>query len=146
VNRLLGRIHQRFHSPWVSTLLIGGIATVLCFASDLVTTVTFTAVLIIVLYGIVAVAALVSRIRDKDRERPYRMLLWPLPPIITILGVAVALTQQSLRDIVIVVVIIVVALLYYFLYLHRSKHDRWVPHTPVANEEAVDDRATEAAS
>ena len=65
VNHLLGRVHPTFHSPWVATLLTGGIATVLCFASNLVTAVTFTAVLIIVLYGLIAVAALVSRIRDR---------------------------------------------------------------------------------
>ena len=70
VNRLLGRVHPTFHSPWVATLLTGGVATVLCFASSLVTAVTFTAVLIIVLYGLIAVAALVSRIRDRDASAP----------------------------------------------------------------------------
>lgn len=134
INRLLGRIHPTFHSPWVATLLIGAIATGLCFASDLVTTVTFTAVLIIILYGIIAIAALVSRIRDKDRGRPYRMLLWPIPPIVTILGVGIALTQQTVRDIIIIIVIVVAALAYYFLYLHRAKHDRWVSHTPIPEE------------
>ncbi|MEO7146602.1 MAG: APC family permease [Terrimesophilobacter sp.] len=134
VNRLLGRIHPTFHSPWVATLLIGAVATGLCFASDLVTTVTFTAVLIIILYGIIAVAALVSRVRDKERRRPYRMPLWPIPPIITILGVGIALTQQTLRDMVIIVIIVVAALAYYFLYLHRARGDRWISHTPIPEE------------
>jgi amino acid transporter len=140
VNRLLGRIHPTFHSPWVATLLIGGVATGLCFASDLVTTVTFTAVLIIILYGIIAVAALVSRIRDKERSRPYRMPLWPIPPIVTILGVGVALTQQTVRDMVIIVIIVVAALVYYYLYLHRAKNDKWISHTPVPEDlEAPED-------
>lgn len=143
INALLGRIHPTFHSPWVSTLIIGVIATVLCFASDLVSAVTFTAVLIIILYGIIAVASLVSRIRDKGRERPWRMPFWPVPPLITIIGVILALSQQSLRDIVIVITIFVVGGLYYFLYLHRATHDRWVPHTPVAD---VDDIEKEPAS
>lgn len=40
------------------------------------------------------------------------------------------LTQQNPHDIVIViaVVIFVVASLFCFLYLHPTKHDRWVPH------------------
>ena len=134
VNRLLGRIHPTFNSPWVATVVIGGIATALCLASNLVTAVTFTAVLIIILYGIVAVAALVSRYKEKDLERPWRMPLWPIPPLLTIVGVVIALTQQSLRDIVIVVSIFVVGFLYYLMYLHRAKHDRWVPHTPTAED------------
>ena len=81
VNRLIGRIHPTFNSPWVATLVIGGIATALCFAASLVTAVTFTAVLIIILYGIVAVAAIVSRYRDKSIERPWRMPLWPIAPV-----------------------------------------------------------------
>jgi amino acid transporter len=129
VNDLLGRVHPTFHSPWVATLLTGGIATVLCFASSLVTAVTFTAVRIIVLYGLIAVAALVSRIRDREASRPSRMPLWPLPPVLVLVGVVIALTQQSARDILIVLGLFVAGLAYYYGYLHRWAHDRWVPHT-----------------
>jgi amino acid transporter len=132
VNHALGRVHPTFRSPWVATLLTGGIATVLCFASNLVTAVTFTAVLIIVLYGLIAVAALVSRIRDKDATRPSRMPLWPLPPVLALIGIIIAITQQAARDIWIVVVLFAVGLVYYYVFLHRSRHDRWVPHTIAA--------------
>jgi amino acid transporter len=118
----------------VATLILGTVATALCFASDLVTTVTFTAVLIIVLYGLIAIAALVSRIRDKETARPSRMPLWPLPPLLALAGVIVALTQQTSHDIWIVVILFAVAAVYYFGYLHRAKNDRWVPHTVVAEE------------
>lgn len=114
--------------------------TVLCFASDLVTAVTFTAVLIIVLYGLIAIAAQVSRVRDRDLARPSRMPLWPVPPILVLAGVVVALTQQAARDVWIVVILFAVGLIYYYGYLHRSRHDRWVPHTLVeesATEEQI---------
>jgi amino acid transporter len=138
VNRALGRVHPTFHSPWVATLLTGGVATVLCFASDLVTAVTFTAVLIIVLYGLIAVAALVSRVRDRDAGRPSRMPLWPVPPVLVLVGVVIALTQQTARDIWIVVILFAVASVYYYGYLHRARHDRWVPHT-AAEDIAVEE-------
>jgi amino acid transporter len=134
-NRVLGRVHPTFHSPWVATLLTGGVATILCFASSLVTAVTFTAVLIIVLYGLIAVAALVSRAKDRGATRPSRMPLWPVPPVIVLVGVVIALTQQTGRDIVIVIVLFAIGLAYYYVYLHRSRHDRWIPHTAV--EEAA---------
>lgn len=139
VNRAIGLVHPNFHSPWVATILTGGVATALCFAADLVTTVTFTAVMIIVLYGLIAIAALVSRIRDKDRARPSRMPLWPVSPILVLVGVVIALTQQTGRDILIVVILFAVGLTYYLAYLHRSRHDRWVPHT-VAEDVALEDQ------
>jgi amino acid transporter len=129
VNAALSRVHPRFRSPWVATLLTGGLATVLCFNADLVTAVTFTAVLIIVLYALVAVAAIVSRVRDRDAVRPSRMPLWPIPPVVALVGVVIALSQQARRDVLIVVVLFAVGLAYYYLYLHRAAHDRWVPHT-----------------
>lgn len=141
VNNALGKVHPRFQSPWVATLLTGGVATLLCFASDLVSAVTFTAVLIIVLYGLIAVAAVVSRTRDKGATRPSRMPLYPLPPILVLVGVVVAVTQQTGRDILIVVGLFAVGLLYYYLYLHRSQHDRWVPHTPAEHVALEEDQA-----
>jgi hypothetical protein len=35
---------------------------------------------------LVAVSAIVSRVRDRDPERPARMPLWPLPPLVAIAG------------------------------------------------------------
>lgn len=128
VNAVLGRVHSRFHSPWVATLLTGGVATALCFASDLVSAVTFTSVLIVVLYGLIAIAAIVSRIRDRHIHRPSRMPAWPLPPLIALIGVGIALSQQAGHDILVVAIAFAVGLVYYFGYLHTRKADRWVPH------------------
>ena len=52
---------------------------ILCAQSSLISVVTFTAVLIIILYALIAISALVSRVRQKDLERPFRMPLWPVP-------------------------------------------------------------------
>jgi amino acid transporter len=127
---MLGKVHPKFRSPWISTLIIGGISTIFCFQASLVSAVTFTAVLIVILYALIAVSALVSRIRDKHLDRPYKMILWPLAPIVTIVGVGVALTQQKGSDLMIILIIVAASLIYYFAYIHRAKHDRWVPHTP----------------
>jgi amino acid transporter len=134
VNNALGKVHPKFRSPWISTLIIGGISTIFCFQASLVSAVTFTAVLIIILYALIAVSALVSRVRDKGLDRPYKMILWPLAPVVTIVGVGVALTQQKSSDLKIILIMVAVSLVYYFAYIHRAKHDRWVPHTPVAVE------------
>jgi amino acid transporter len=93
--------------------------------------------MIILLYGLIAVAALVSRVRDRGLARPSRMPLWPVPPILVLIGVVISMTQQSAHDIWIVVILFVIGLAYYYGYLHRSR-DRWIPHT-VVEELTVED-------
>jgi amino acid transporter len=111
-------------SPWVATLVVGGLATALCIESDLITVVTFTAVLIVTLYALIALSALVSRVYQRDRPRPYRMPLWPVPPLIALTGVVVALTQQKGRDLLIVGAIFAGGAVYYALVV-RPRGDRY---------------------
>ncbi len=130
VNDFLGKVHPKFRSPWTATIVIGSISTIFCLKSSLISTVTFTAVLIIILYALIAIAALVSRVKNKDADRPFKMMFWPIPPIITIVGVGLTLTKQKTGDLKIILIIIVISLAYYFFFLNRSKNSRWVPHNP----------------
>jgi amino acid transporter len=120
VSRALHRLLPSTDAPWVATLVVGFFATVLCFLSDIVAVVTFVSVLTIAIYVFVGVTVIVSRMRDRDAPRTFRMPLFPLPPLLAIVGAALALSQQSTRDLVIVAVIYAAGLAYYFLYL-RSK-------------------------
>jgi amino acid transporter len=125
VSSWIAKVEHRRGAPWVATLIVGALATILCFQASLVTVVTFTAVLIVVLYGLIAISALVSRVRQKHLERPSRMPLWPVPPIIALVGVVVALTQQKASDLVITAGLFVAALLYYFLFIRPRPGRYW---------------------
>jgi L-asparagine transporter-like permease len=80
----------------VSTLIVGALATVLCFFSSLVTVVTFTFVLIIAFYALIALSAIVSRVSTGQRSlpHPFQMALWPAAPVVAIAGVAVVLLAR----------------------------------------------------
>lgn len=119
----LGQV-SREGSPWVATIVVGGLATALCIESDLITVVTFTAVLIVTLYALIAISALVSRVYQRERPRPYRMPLWPVPPLIALGCVVVALTQQKARDLLIVGAIFAGGFVYYMLFV-RPRGDRY---------------------
>jgi amino acid transporter len=82
-------------------------------------------VLIVVLYGLIAVSALVSRITQKHLERPSKMPLWPLPPVIALAGVVVALTKQKGSDLWLCAGIFAAALLYYFLFVRPRTGKYW---------------------
>ena len=119
ISRALSRVNAN-GAPWVATLFIGACATLLCLESSLQAVVSSTAVMIISLYALIAASSLVSRVRQRELPRPFRMPLWPLPPLIALAGVVIALSKQTRRDLLIVGGILVFGLLYYALYLRRG--------------------------
>jgi amino acid transporter len=120
----IGKVEPRNGAPWVATLIVGALATILSFQGSLILVVTFTAVLLIVLYGLICISALVSRFTQKDLPRPWKMPLWPAPPIIGLVGVAVALSQQKINDLLLVAGIFVAGLIYYYAFI-RPRGDRY---------------------
>ncbi|MBV8935899.1 MAG: APC family permease [Alphaproteobacteria bacterium] len=126
VSNALSRVNHR-GAPWVSTLIVGALATGLCFASSLVTVVTFTSVLVIVLYALIAASAIVSRVNKAQRRlpRPFKMALWPAAPVVALAGVGIALSQQKASDLYITAAIIVGALIYYMVYLRPRAATHW---------------------
>lgn len=136
ISNALSWVHPRFKMPWVSTLLVGICGAVLCVQSSLISVVTFTSVLIIVLYALIAISAIVSRFTQKQLERPFKMPLWPVSPIIALAGVGVALSQQKGSDLIIVAAIAVGGAIYYLLFLN-PRRDRYWAHLHVPEPELI---------
>jgi amino acid transporter len=126
ISSWIGKVEPHRGAPWVATLFVGTLATILCFQSSLIAVVTFTAVLLVILYGLIAISALVSRVKQRDLPRPSKMPFWPLPPIITLVGVVIALTQQKVSDLITVVVLFAVAAAYYFIFVAPRQGRYWV--------------------
>ena len=120
----IGKVEPKRGAPWVATLIVGVLATILSYQGSLIAVVTFTAVLLIVLYGLICISALVSRFTQRGLPRPWKMPLWPAPPVIGLVGVAVALTQQKLGDLLLVAGIFAAGLIYYYLFI-RPRGDRY---------------------
>jgi amino acid transporter len=134
ISNALAWVHPRFKMPWVSTMLVGVLGAILCAQSSLISVVTFTSVLIIILYALIAISALVSRYTQRGLERPFRMPLWPIPPLIALGGVGVALSQQKGSDLVICAAIFVGGIIYYVGFLMPRK-DRYWSHLTVPEHE-----------
>ena len=127
VNRLLGSVHPRTRAPWVATLLLGAGCAAFTALSSLAAVVTFTAVVVLVLYIMVALAAIVSRVRMPQARRPWKMPAWPLPPIVALGFVGLTLWKQTRHDVVISAVIVLAALAYSVLYVRPRRDRRWIP-------------------
>lgn len=120
ISRWLHKLLPATDAPWVATLAVGCCATILCFLSNIVAVVTFVSVLTICIYVFVGVTVIVSRLRDKASTRTFKLPLFPLPPLLAIVGAILALSKQSRGDLITVGIIYLGGLGYYFLYLRRK--------------------------
>jgi amino acid transporter len=125
INKWMSQLLPRRRSPWLATLVVGVLGVALCLQSTLVSVITFVSVLYAISYGLVVVAAIVSRIRDRQEDRPYRLPLWPLPPLIALAGIVYAITQQKGSDLIITASIFGAGLIYYFAFLWPRASRYW---------------------
>ncbi|MDE2290735.1 MAG: amino acid permease, partial [Elusimicrobia bacterium] len=85
---IFGAIHERFRTPWKSTILVGGVVSLLGalvplrILADLVNIGTLLA------FVIVCGAVLIMRRTNPDAERPFRC---PLVPVVPLAGIALCL-------------------------------------------------------
>jgi len=83
--RVFGRLHRNGF-PHVSLLALGAVATVFCFF-DLGHVIAALVTLRIALQFILQqVGVMVLRKREPERERPFRIWLYPLPPLFALAG------------------------------------------------------------
>ena len=121
MNSIMSKISGKTAVPWVCLLMIFIVDLVLVFASDIVSVITFGALLAAVVYLLVAIGSIFSRQKNKDITRPFKMPLYPLPPILVSAILIVAIVNQEITDIVIVSVILALALIYYFSFYRPRK-------------------------
>ena len=87
VDRWLATVHPRLGSPWIGTLIVGGVGVACCFLPlTLLLVVSGTG--LIAIYGGIALAALAGRRSGTTAHAPYRMPLFPLAPVVTLLALA----------------------------------------------------------
>jgi amino acid transporter len=139
VNRALGRVHPWTKTPVVATLAIGAAALVLTAVSEYAAAVTFASLTVVVGFALIAASALVSRVRQRGLTRPYRMPLWPLPPIVALAGLATSVVVQTGRDLLIVAGILAVGAFYDSVYLRRRRDTSWILVSPPVGEPEVGD-------
>ncbi len=141
VSRHLAAIHPGFRSPWIATLWVGAFSALLCLLSDIDALVALTGVYLAIEYGIFALAALASRRTQRGLARPWTMPLWPLPPLLALVGVAIVLAQQRLSDLLLAASLFGAGGLYYGLYLHRHRETRWQLLEPAGGAEPAPETA-----
>ncbi|PYS91018.1 MAG: amino acid permease [Acidobacteria bacterium] len=115
--RIFARVHPRHRFPYISLLVMGGIAALFCFfrLADVIAALVVIRLLVQFLAQIVGV--IVLRIRRPDLPRPFHMWLYPLPAIVALVGFIYVLISRPnfLKEIRYAAVLIIVGLIIYFI-------------------------------
>lgn len=128
VNNALAKLHPRFGSPVIATLLVGVPGALMAWLMDIEALLGITSVILGAVYLTVAIAALFVR---RAPHAGWKMPLWPVAPVLVIVGVGYALKGSAVSDLVAVGVLLAVAGLYYVGYLRPRSTTHFL----------VDDRA-----
>lgn len=81
-----GRLHPTRGFPYVSLLTLAGIACVCCCFSLRDVIAALVVLRFVLQFGLQQVGVILLRIRRPELPRPFRMWLYPLPPLVALLG------------------------------------------------------------
>ncbi|MFQ6326895.1 APC family permease [Nocardia sp. CWNU-33] len=108
MNRILGRLN-RFRAPGAGIMVLAIPAGVLVFTSALNFLIIFAGTVIAAVYFCIGLAAFWSRRSMPNEPRPFKMPLWPLPPLVVIGFTGIALATQDTQYLIAEVVLVAIA-------------------------------------
>lgn len=118
----MSRVHPAFRTPGASIVLLGAWSSLILLSGQYKQLYTLVIFPSWILYGMTAASVIVLRIRRPDLPRPYRVLGYPVVPVLFVL-VAVALLYSTLRssprESGIGLVLIIAGLPFYFFWKRR---------------------------
>ncbi|GEM_PF-97160 len=141
VSRWLADLHPRFRSPWIATIFIGVLGAVLCLTVSLNTLVNLTGASLVADYALVAIAALVARPAGATRHGPYKMPLWPLPPLLALAALGYVFTQQTRLLLEVTLITMGIGVVYWAIVLLPQRGRAWTLRDAPAGEEHEPARA-----
>ena len=81
-----GRLHPRHRFPHVSLLALGAVTTVFCFFDLSHVISALVTIRIILQFVLQQVGVVVLRVRQPNLPRPFRIWLYPIPPVLALIG------------------------------------------------------------
>ena len=120
---VFGRLHPKGGFPYVSLVTLGGVAAVCCFFSLAHVIAALVVVRIVMQFSLQHVGVMVLRRRRPEMKRPFRMWLYPVPPIVALVGFAyiVFVRRGSAGDLGIAAAVVAVGTVVFWV---RGKSER----------------------
>lgn len=122
----VGRPHRRFATPTHALAILGVVSAAYCLMGTFEQIMRYFVFVSMIWYVMNILAIFILRRRRPDADRPFRVPLYPLPPLLFLLmalGLASQLIIEDRRDALIGLAILCAAVPAYFVWrrLHRAK-------------------------
>jgi APA family basic amino acid/polyamine antiporter len=92
--RAFGRLHPKYAFPHISLLAMGGVAILFCFFDIRYVIAALVTIRIILQFLLQQIGVIVLRRREPQRKRPFRIWLYPLPPLFALAGFCFILVSR----------------------------------------------------
>ena len=125
----------RFSSPWFATAVVGVLGAVLCLTVSLNTLVNLTGASLVADYALIAIAALFARPTGATRHSPYKMPLWPVPPILALISLGYIFTKQTSLLLWVTLITVGIGLLYWIVVILPQRGRAWNLREATLDEE-----------
>lgn len=116
---------NRFSVPGIAIVIAGVGSIILCLTTDLTFLLIFVGTLICLLVLLIALGSLVNRISNRSQAAPYRMPMWPVPPLVVVAASIVALAKQETEYLISALVLTGIAFAYWGLSYFWDKNWSW---------------------
>jgi basic amino acid/polyamine antiporter, APA family len=121
---LFARIHPRFRTPYLSSMLVGIVVALVAGLTPIEIVAELTNIGTLSAFVLVSAAVWILRRTQPELRRGYRVPLVPLIPILSMLASFVLIVSLPLVTIIRFIVWLVIGLIIYFLYSQRKSHLR----------------------
>ncbi|WP_238883572.1 APC family permease [Clostridium sp. YIM B02551] len=120
-SKTIGKVHDKFETP-LNTFILEVVLAILYVLSGSFNTLTNLAVFVVWIFFVMAVAGIfILRTKHKDLERPYKVPLYPIIPIIGIVGGIYILVNTLFTDTKNAIFGIVITLIGIPVYIYLKK-------------------------
>jgi amino acid transporter len=118
--RVFAHLHPKRNFPDFSLLALGAVAAVFCFLRLAQVIAALVVIRIVLQYLLQQIGVIVLRVRQPDLPRPFRMWLYPLPPLLALAGFLFILFSRPQANRY-VLYALAIALIGSVLYLVRAR-------------------------
>jgi amino acid transporter len=114
---VFGRLHPKGRFPYVSLLVLGGVACVCCFFSLGEVIAALVVLRIVLQFSLQHVGVMLLRRRRPEMPRPFRVWLYPLPPVVALIGFGyiVFVRRGSARELLLAAAVVAVGSILFVL-------------------------------
>ena len=119
--RAFAKVHPKHRFPYISLLVLAGVATLFCFLRLADVIAALVVIRIMLQFLVQAIGVIVLRVRRPDMPRPFRMWLYPVPALIASLGFSYILfiRVNALKEIRYALVVLILGVV---IYTARAWH------------------------